>query len=506
MAKAKVNVAAFFEDALKDNGKEQITYLPIDVLDQNPDNFYSLEGIDELAGNIELIGLQQPIRVRPSEEPGHYTIISGHRRRAAILTIVDGGSDQFKDGVPCIIERGEASPAMRELRLIYANAATRSMTSADLSKQAERVTELLYQLKEEGVEFPGRMRDHVAEACKVSKTKLARLHAIRKNLHPDLLGYFDRNEMNEELAYQMSRLPKEAQDAAAEELNSGKRKTMPYAWVVEYVARNIDTFLTKPKCSAHAGLPECNFTLPHIVRSLWEPYSTCAECTSGKNMNGICCRDCSRRENCSRACQECKDRRKLDQAIEKEKAAEKARAEEAERERQQKEFRKLRQGQAQRIMVMAEKLQMKDEAELPALHSWNAGTTIGQIRKMAAGDFGKEYFYEYSKDVIPSSTSNLQDWADTLHCSTDWLLGRSDTPEPAKVSEADTKSVTSPGWSTGTPTAYGDYAVRAGVGLEESPKSCRYRFLRWNGGAWVTIENGTPVRDTVYRWYKLPEV
>ena len=501
MAKAKVNVAAFFEDALKDNGKEQITYLPIDVLDQNPDNFYSLEGIDELAGNIELIGLQQPIRVRPKED-GRYTIISGHRRREAILTIVEGGSDQFKDGIPCIIERGEASPAMRELRLIYANAATRSMTSADLSKQAERVTELLYQLKEEGVEFPGRMRDHVAEACKVSKTKLARLHAIRKNLHPDLLGYFDRNEMNEELAYQMSRLPKEAQEIIAEDLLSGKRKTLPYAWVVEHVMKNIDTYRMKPRCSAHAGLPECNYTTQHIVRSLWEPYSGCWDQTAGRNKGGICCRDCEKRESCSKACQECKDRRKLDQAIEKEKAAEKARAEEAERERQQKEFRKLRQEQAQRIMVMAEKLQMKDEAELPALHSWNAGTTIGQIRKMAAGDFGKQYFYEFDKNMIPSSTSNLQDWADTLHCSTDWLLGRSDTPEPAKVSEADTGLK----WKTGTPTENGTYTVRLGIPAEETPQATCYRVISWIIDGWYTLGNGVPVKENVYRWIKLPEV
>ena len=83
-----------------DTGKEQIEYIDISMIDPDPDNFYSLEGMEELAGNIELIGLQQPIRVRPGED-GHYIIVSGHRRRAAILLIRDGGSDQFKDGVAC---------------------------------------------------------------------------------------------------------------------------------------------------------------------------------------------------------------------------------------------------------------------------------------------------------------------------------------------------------------------------------------------------------------------
>ena len=194
-----------------DTGKEQIEYIPVDQIDPDPNNFYSLEGLDELAGNIELIGLQQPLRVRPGED-GRFIVVSGHRRRAAILLIRDGGSEMFRNGVPCIVDRGEESPAMRELRLIYANASTRVMGPAEISKQAERTEMLLYQLKEEGIiEFPGRMRDHVAEACRISKTKLARLHAIRHNLVPELLEEFDAGHLNESVAYRMSQEKPELQ-------------------------------------------------------------------------------------------------------------------------------------------------------------------------------------------------------------------------------------------------------------------------------------------------------
>ena len=194
-----------------DTGKEQIEYIPVDQIDPDPNNFYSLEGLDELAGNIELIGLQQPLRVRPGED-GRFIVVSGHRRRAAILMIRDGGNEMFRDGIPCIVDRGEESPAMRELRLIYANASTRVMGPAEISKQAERTEMLLYQLKEEGViEFPGRMRDHVAEACRISKTKLARLHAIRHNLVPELLEEFDAGHLNESVAYRMSQEKPELQ-------------------------------------------------------------------------------------------------------------------------------------------------------------------------------------------------------------------------------------------------------------------------------------------------------
>ena len=193
-------------------GKEQIEYIDLDRIDQDDRNFYSLDGLSELAGNIELIGLQQPLRVRPSES-GRYIIVSGHRRRAACLMIRDGGSSMFDQGVPCIVDYGEASEAMRELRLIYANASTRVMSAAEMSKQAERVTQLLYELKEQGVEFPGRMRDHVAEACRVSKTKLARLHAIRNNLLPELLFNFDHGYIGETVAYRISQEDKKTQRA-----------------------------------------------------------------------------------------------------------------------------------------------------------------------------------------------------------------------------------------------------------------------------------------------------
>ena len=204
MAKKRFDLGAYLQDAgvKNEHGDEQIVRIDLDLIVPDPNNFYSLDGIDELAANIETVGLLDALRVRPVD--GKYMIVSGHRRRAAILLIRDGGSDMFRDGVPCIVEYGEASDAMRELRLIYANSSTRVMSSADLARQAERVTELLYQLKSQGVEFPGRMREHVAAACQVSEAKIARLHAIKKNLRDTFRLLFDSGRLPEGLAYRLS--------------------------------------------------------------------------------------------------------------------------------------------------------------------------------------------------------------------------------------------------------------------------------------------------------------
>ena len=107
--------------------------------------------------------------------------------------------------MPCIVETAGGSPELQELRLIMANADTRKMSSVDLAKQAERVQELLYKLKEQGVEFPGRMRDHVAEACKVSKTKLAELKVIQDKLtNREIRWYWDNGKLNQAQAYALA--------------------------------------------------------------------------------------------------------------------------------------------------------------------------------------------------------------------------------------------------------------------------------------------------------------
>ena len=66
-------------------GPEQIEYIDIGLLDSDPRNRRDLRGLEELAANIELLGLRQPLRVREDPDtPGRFVIVSGHRRRAAL--------------------------------------------------------------------------------------------------------------------------------------------------------------------------------------------------------------------------------------------------------------------------------------------------------------------------------------------------------------------------------------------------------------------------------------
>lgn len=196
--------------------RERIEYLPIDDLVGDKSNFYALSGLNDLADNISTIGLQQPLRVRPctgkNGEP-KYRIVSGHRRYNALKLLRAEEPARGWDSVPCIVEDDDVSEAMQELRLIYANSGTRRMSAFEIERQAERVKDLLCQLRNEGMEFSGRMRDHVAQACQISATKLARLEAIRKHLSEDVYEEFWRTgRITETAAYELSQYEAELQE------------------------------------------------------------------------------------------------------------------------------------------------------------------------------------------------------------------------------------------------------------------------------------------------------
>ena len=282
--------AATLPEAVPESGtREQIEYIDEAKLSGDGENFYSMEGIEALAQNIELVGLQQPLRVRPDpDDEGGYIVVSGHRRLTAIRTICKVDEPERWRTVPCIVERGELSPAMRELRLIYANSDTRRMSNADLGAQAERVEKLLYQLQEEGVEFPGRMRDHVAEVCQISKSKLARLKVIREGLSKSeqIAKAWEKGELPEAAALEIARMDDETQYRLLD-------------WVIDHCRtwsiNNVREFSTCWTCCKHK-CPDTGGFCPNAARMYADRYRY------GEWRCAGCCRECLNRDTCSTAC------------------------------------------------------------------------------------------------------------------------------------------------------------------------------------------------------------
>lgn len=196
----------------------EITQIPIQLIDVNWKNFYNVDWQEQdLAESIQVSGLLTPLGV-VAKDGGHYKLISGHRRLRALKHLHDSEPDGRERWatVPCVIYETPEDADREELMLIHANA-QRVKTGPELTKEAQKTTEILTRMKEAGVELPGRMRDRVAEALKISSTRLARLEAIKNNLtYPGWAQKWAKNAITEAVAYRLSQLDYSQQMNAAD--------------------------------------------------------------------------------------------------------------------------------------------------------------------------------------------------------------------------------------------------------------------------------------------------
>lgn len=452
-----------------DTGREQITYLPIDNLDSDAGNFYELRGIEELADNISVAGLQQPIRVRAGQEPGRYTIVSGHRRLAAVKALAQEAPEKWTD-VPCIIETDDASPALQQLRLIYANANTRQLTSAEMSEQAQQVEKLLYELKDEGYDFPGRMRDHVAEAVGASKTKLARLKVIRDNLIPDWAGLWKSNDIGESQAYELAKLPAETQQYI-------------FSWTPERRRGTLGQYGVSQRGEALAGLGNicCDKTSSGTCDNLENMRMLIVKGDNwGVKCSG-CCASCYNRMDCKYVCPRLakdikarKDKLKQDEAAKK-KAEKDAAAERA---------------------ALCRDLWAHFEAARKA-----AGISYPDLVKTAdLYDMGpyRDAYLGHPEDTakvsqLPYGFGGIDNFqhliavAEVLEVSTDYLLGR---------------NVSTGVWHSGYPEAMGAYV--AAYNFPGDNGTIKIEKMRWTDYGWILYDMPLPEEFTVHFWTEVP--
>lgn len=411
---------------------QQLLTVDIDLLDDNPENFYELSGIEDLASNIQLCGLQQPLLVRETDG-GRYMIVSGHRRHAALQMLVDEGNEQFRQ-VPCLLwsasnlpvlnmisDRPEVSPEISslldKLSLMLANRDTRKMRDADIAKQAEEYQMVLYQLKELGVEFPGRMRDFVAQACGVSKSKLARLNVIQHRLGPEFIPLFEAGKLPEQSAYALAKFPREFQTRLSTVFPS-----LPTGSTLE---RLLSLYKDKgyrwePQISCPDG-KVCKRGDTFLRHDADRPFDACG----GKK----CCLECKRAKDEYYACDKmCSKAR----ALRKDKRDAAKAANEALAAKTMEELHRKVSASAARIVRAADAAGAPDDALV--ISSQYRRFDAGWLRRLANGEIGNTHFY--GDELAPENLRDVASAAKLLHCSADYLLGVTDELTPAATTPA----------------------------------------------------------------------
>ena len=200
-------IAADIQTVNADSYIDSLKMIDIDNIEPNRNNFYEISEIESLADDIERQGLMTALVV--SEQNGRYELISGHRRLAALKSLIADGRRR-SGKVPCFI-KGAKPNNETELDLIMLNATQRKYSDADTMREYEELTRIFNELEAAGKPVKGRIRDRIADALNVSPAQVGKLDNIKHNAIPDVEQAVKSGDMSISTANEVAKLAPEKQ-------------------------------------------------------------------------------------------------------------------------------------------------------------------------------------------------------------------------------------------------------------------------------------------------------
>lgn len=290
MPRNKVDVAAILGGQLAkvSDSDTPVKLIPLNKITRNTLNFYPAlddDAMDALVDSIKANGLLEPLTVVPQDD--FYRLISGHNRFSALLRLQAqaGAVGGYNQEVLCRV----LPPMTPEQELTAVIEANRQRIKSDalLAEEAKRLTAAYTKRREAGENLPGRIRDRVAEAMQISKTKLANLNAIRNGIKvPGIMAKWERDEIPEAAALEIARLPVEAQYRLLD-------------WVIDgnhsYSMRDVKQFAVMWGGCSHK-CPETGGFCPHAQDIYYHDFH------GGVWHGAGCCQQCNKKDTCPAAC------------------------------------------------------------------------------------------------------------------------------------------------------------------------------------------------------------
>lgn len=254
-----------------------VEYIPIDAIELNSNNFYSIDGIDELANLIQLYGLEQPLVVT-HKDGEHYLLMTGERRITAIKKLRANGD--WGDLVPCIVKDMDdinlplSDEKKMKLGIMVTNQ-TRDKTEADIANEIREWKEIYTELRKKGVECISlgktsegeeitqeikgkKTRELIADQLGISNGQVAKYEAVEKRGSKELKEKFQKNKVPVAVAEKIAVLPekeqKEFMDSIAEEENITIHKLKEF--IVEKEMQTPETNLAEIQAAVKKGQSE----------------------------------------------------------------------------------------------------------------------------------------------------------------------------------------------------------------------------------------------------------
>lgn len=181
----------------------------------NDKNFYSMNGIEELAQLILAAGMMENMAVAYDPcERGEYRIIAGERRWRALTLLTEKGYEDFGIATCQILTPAEEHE--EKVQIIVANA-YRTKTVMDIIQEEKQLKESLQYMKDNGLTLQGykldsgRLRDVIADIMKMSAAKIGQIEGINKCLIPEFTEELKEGRLTFSAAYELSGMSEEDQ-------------------------------------------------------------------------------------------------------------------------------------------------------------------------------------------------------------------------------------------------------------------------------------------------------
>lgn len=181
----------------------------------NDKNFYSMNGIEELAQLILAAGMMENMAVAYDPcERGEYRIIAGERRWRALTLLTERGYEDFGIATCQILTPAEEHE--EKVQIIVANA-YRTKTVMDILQEEKQLKESLQYMKDNGLTLQGykldsgRLRDVIADIMKMSAAKIGQIEGINKCLIPEFTEELKEGRLTFSAAYELSGMSEEDQ-------------------------------------------------------------------------------------------------------------------------------------------------------------------------------------------------------------------------------------------------------------------------------------------------------
>ena len=192
----------------------QVIYISPDSIIPNPKNKYAIENIDELADNIAVYGVLQPLLVKGPLHDKTYMLLGGERRWTAVKKVIETNPAAASklEKIPVeVYGPADMDEIDEDIIIRETNGQARNMDKYR-KQDIWELYDLYKKKKKRGDEMPDNIIRRISEKMGIGERQVQKIVSIDEYMIPEMKGMVADGGMSINKASKIAHLPKEKQE------------------------------------------------------------------------------------------------------------------------------------------------------------------------------------------------------------------------------------------------------------------------------------------------------